>query len=117
LNGQVAEAIDVPNSTNTVPEAINPGSVITGYCTDPAGTLAGAWVDVDFVQHGFVRAPDGTITKIDVSGASATNTTGINSVGTVLGYYVDANGVFHGFIRATNGYYHHLRRSRRRYKP
>jgi hypothetical protein len=197
----VAEAIDVPNSTNTVPEAINPGSVITGYYTDlnfephgwvrtasgaftsfhppgtsetfplainpagtiggnygdaigvnhgflrsrdgtiitfdvpgagtslnqgtfatatalnPAGTLAGAWVDVNFVQHGFVRAPDGTITKIDVSGASATNTTGINSVGTVLGYYVDANGVFHGFIRATNGYYHHLRRSRRRYKP
>ena len=42
---------DVPGCTSTNPTAINPDGAITGY-----------YSDVSFVTHGFLRAPDGTIT-------------------------------------------------------
>ena len=35
----------------------------------PAGTIAGDYLDASNVYHGYVRAPDGAITKIDVPGA------------------------------------------------
>src|SRR5262249_33529009 len=36
---------------------------------NPAGAIAGATIDTSNVYHGFVRAPDGTITTIDVPAA------------------------------------------------
>jgi hypothetical protein len=103
-NGSVT-VFDVPGA-GTGPSNLNQGTPQGTFATadalSPAGALAGAWWDPNYVQHGFVRNPDGSITKIDVSGASGLNTTGISSTGVVLGYYTDANGL-HGFIRATNG--------------
>ena len=60
------------------------------------------------MNHGFVRATDGTITEYDVPGAGAgpgqgTGGAAINPGGTIRGSYVDASGVSHGFVRATDG--------------
>jgi hypothetical protein len=139
----VAEAIDVPNSTNTVPEAINPGSVITGYYTDlnfephgwvrtasgaftsfhppgtsetfplainPAGTIGGNYGDAIGVNHGFLRSRDGTIITFDVPGAGTSlnqgtfaTATALNPAGMLAGAWVDVNFVQHGFVRAPDG--------------
>jgi hypothetical protein len=65
------------------------------------------------MYHGFVRAPDGTITTFDVPGAitgpennlyaQGTRPTGINAAGNITGTYLDANYTYHGFVRAANG--------------
>jgi hypothetical protein len=76
---------------------------------NPAGAIAGGYVEVPSdVYHGYVRAPDGTITQINVSGAGTgsfqgTITSCINSEGAIVGYYVDPSGVNHGFLRAADG--------------
>jgi len=74
------------------PSGINASGAITGYDVDANG-----------VAHGFVRAPDGNITAIDVPGAGTgqgqgTTAISINSRGAITGTYVDANGVRHGFL-------------------
>lgn len=76
---------------------------------NPAGAIAGSYlVGPSYVEHGYVRAPDGTITVFDVSGAGTgsfqgTNTSCINSEGAIVGNYVDPSGVNHGFLRAADG--------------
>jgi len=79
----------------TVPEAINDTGIITGE-----------YIDSNDVQHGFVRASDGRITKFDAPGAG--NETGsyegtvplaINTGGEITGAYFDSNYVLHAFVR------------------
>jgi hypothetical protein len=77
---------------------------------NPAGAIAGFYVDAQRVAHGYVRAPDGAITTFDVPGAGATPgsfqgtlSAAINSDGAITGAYVDAGDVYHGFLRAANG--------------
>jgi hypothetical protein len=55
------------------------------------------------VVHGFVRAPDGTVTTIDGPEAIETKTTAINSQGTTTGFYFVGNNRSHGFLRAADG--------------
>jgi hypothetical protein len=49
------------------------------------------------VNHGFVLIK-GTLTTIDVPGATITNILGINAHGSMAGAYVDANGRNNGFM-------------------
>ena len=75
---------------------------------NPAGATVGQYLDASNVFHGFVRAPNGTITTFDAPGAGTgafqgTGVNGINPAGTMLGPYIDASNVFHGFVRAPNG--------------
>ena len=75
---------------------------------NPAGAISGTSLDANDVWHGFLRAPDGTITVFDVPGAGTeafqgTLNSGINQRGTIAGEYVDANNVGHGFVRAADG--------------
>jgi hypothetical protein len=78
---------------------------------NPAGAIAGAYLDASNVYHGYVRAPDGTIRTFDAPGAGtaagqgtfASLTGGINPVGVITGGYVDPSGVNHGFVRASDG--------------
>jgi hypothetical protein len=56
------------------------------------------------VSHGYVRAPDGKITKFDVevAGTGAGQGTigeNINSAGVIAGDYIDAGGAAHGLVR------------------
>jgi hypothetical protein len=82
---------------------------------NPAGEISGVYIDANYVFHGYMRAPDGTITEYDVPGAGTgpyqgTNACwfipcwgGINPAGTVTGFYVDQNYVYHGFLRTRDG--------------
>ncbi len=62
-----------------------------------SGAIAGSYENKDGSGHGFVRAPDGTITTVDVPGASFAGPTSINNKGQVTGT-VESNGVQMGFI-------------------
>ena len=72
---------------------------------NPAGAITGEYIDANNVLHGFVRNPDGTITKFDAPGAGTgagqgTNPVSNNPAGAIAGYYIDANNVSHGFLRS-----------------
>jgi len=60
------------------------------------------------VNHGFLRASDGTFTTFDVPQAGTgafegTIPAGSNPSGATTGFYSDSNFVTHGFIRAADG--------------
>ena len=59
----------------------------------------------NFVNHGFLRAADGTFTAFDPLGSTApfgTTAVGINPAGSIVGGYFDGI-TFHGFLRAADG--------------
>jgi hypothetical protein len=69
-----------------------------------AGAIAGEFADASGMTHGFLRAPDGTITTIDAPGVGTGDTVAvsINSSGAITGRYFDATGE-HGFLRDFDG--------------
>src|SRR5262249_4194671 len=84
----------------TVPQSVD--------CMNPAGAIVGLTIDASSVFHGFVRAPNGTITTFDAPGAGTgafqgTVVNGINPAGVTEGAYLDASNVNHGYVRAPNG--------------
>ena len=77
---------------------------------DADGAVTGYYMDANIVAHGFLRAPDGKFTPIDVPGAGSvpgqgqgTYSANMNLEGTIAGTYVDANNGSHGFVRAVDG--------------
>jgi len=77
---------------------------------DESGAITGYYVDQNYVGHGFVRSPDGTITTFDEPEANTsaysfagTFPTGINDAGAIAGEYVDSGGLQHGFLRSPDG--------------
>ncbi len=77
-------------------------------CINTEGTITGGYVDEGGVNHGYVRAPDGTIREFNVRGAGISSGQGtwswsINSAGEVTAEYVDADYVAHGYVRAPDG--------------
>ena len=85
------------------------GTLVTfGGGINPAGEIAGGYLDANCALHSFVRAPDGTITTFDAPGAGTgpfqgTDASGINPVGTVTSFFIDTSDVFHGYVRAKDG--------------
>jgi hypothetical protein len=78
----------------TLPFAINPAGLITGY-----------YLDTGDVFHGFLRIRNGAIATFDVPGAGTGPGQGTvalcnNPVDAITGYYIDASDVFHGFLRS-----------------
>lgn len=114
---------DVPDAVGASPMSINPAGVITGqYITandpqniasnDPAivdACISGAIGNIGSdLSHGFVREPNGTITKFDVPGAGKSGPGGtypnsINPAGVITGNYSDNSCVSHGFVREPDG--------------
>jgi hypothetical protein len=87
----------------------NPGTLASFI--NPAGAIAGFYTDANYAGHGFVRAPDGTITTFDAPGAGTgsgegtyvvTPTGGINPAGEITGDSCDAV-TCHGFLRTPDG--------------
>ena len=77
-----------------------------GISVNTAGVVAGTYADSNYVNHGFIRAVNGTFTEFDAPGAAGTFATvsgSINSWGGVAGAVHDASGVFHGFLRTPDG--------------
>ena len=95
--------------TGFYPTAVGLGGQGTyGIAINPAGAIAGTYIDKGNVMHGFLRDPDGSFTRIDVPGAGSgfaegTEADNVNSAGVVAGTYVDASGVSHGFVRDPDG--------------
>jgi len=103
-NGTITK-FDVPGA------ATGPGLGTTTYwaqCINPAGAVTGSFMDASGAAHGFIRAPDGTITTFDApeSGTSSglgTYVWAINPAGTVAGTSLDDSGVYHGLLRTADG--------------
>jgi probable HAF family extracellular repeat protein len=69
------------------------GTVAGSYVAAPCGDASCA------ERHGFLRRPDGTVSTVDVPGASGrSGVHGVNNRGAVVGSYVDDNGLEHGFL-------------------
>jgi uncharacterized membrane protein len=74
----------------TYSSSINSRGEITGLTfLDPTGRT----------YQGYVRAPDGEITKFRVEASDRTHPTDVNPRGEITGFYFDANGNVHGFVR------------------
>jgi hypothetical protein len=84
------EQFDPPASTRTNPTGITPGGAVPGFFIDLAGNI-----------QGFVRAPNGAITTIDLS-PHFTSAQGINAQGVIAGPF-GRNGIIHGYVRSQNG--------------
>jgi hypothetical protein len=95
--------IDAPDAgTGPFPQGTFP-SEFTPMGLNLLGAITGFYVDASLVQHGFVRAPSGTITEFDPAGSVFTNPNAIDDLGEITGFYVDASGVGHGFLRTLVG--------------
>src|SRR5437588_1652137 len=89
----------------TFPSGINPSGTITGFIRD-----------ANAARHGFLRAPDGTVTIFDdpaagtcsiscgtIGNGQGTRSYAINPAGTITGFYTDNSARCHGYVRAANG--------------
>jgi hypothetical protein len=47
-----------------------------------------------------LRGANGSITAIDIAGATYTQPVGVNHAGDIAGYFGDASGGTHGFLRS-----------------
>lgn len=78
------------------------------------GTIAGGYMDNNFVVHGLIRSPNGTLITYNAPGAGTLPGSdegtgcpgckpGLNQSGTIAGTYRDTNNVSHGFVRSPGG--------------
>ena len=93
-----------------LPSSNGPGQGTMGEAINPAGWIAGDYVDSNNVVRTFLRAPDGTSTEFAVPGAGAypgawvDGAAGINPAGAIAGsYMVGPVYVSHGYVRAPDG--------------
>jgi uncharacterized membrane protein len=89
LHAQTITTFDPPNSTYTVPQAINESGQSAGYYTDGVRS------------YGFLRQPDGTFISFADDRGGGTLVTDLNSRGQIIGFFV-TNGAT-GFLRQTDG--------------
>jgi hypothetical protein len=112
-----------PNACTTGDPA---GCEGTGFAAiNDLGVIAGGYVDKNFVQHAFLRTPDGTVIPYDAPGAGKTPgnpanisplgdylyqgtsvaglSPGLNEWGAVTSAYLDENNVYHGYLRSPGG--------------
>jgi len=68
-----------------------------------SGAVTGWYIDSNNAWHGFIRTPDGVITKVNVPNAQYTVPQSMNWEGVATGNYVDSSNVYHGFLRAPDG--------------
>ena len=66
------------------------------------GAIAGTYTDANYVSHGYLRSPDGTIVSFDPSGSVSTGCgsdcpVSLNDWGTITGIYFDTNFIYHGY--------------------
>jgi hypothetical protein len=101
-------ALDAPGADTTA-GAFN-GTFAMGI--NNSGVITGSYLDVNEVNYGFLRAPDGKYTTFQAPGAdttpgsfNGTSPSAINDLGVVTGSYGDAKSFFHGFLRGPDGKY------------
>lgn len=91
-------------TTFNVPGAgTSAGQGTVGIGVSGSGLIVGYYFDATSVNHGFVRQPDGAITKFDPAGSMGTFVYAVNWEGAITGFYSDASSVYHGFLRSSRG--------------
>ncbi|HUD25694.1 MAG TPA: hypothetical protein VMQ45_08420 [Burkholderiaceae bacterium] len=102
---------DAPGAGTGPPDPTGLAQGTGGSGINQKGAIVGGYSDANYMNHGFLRAPDGSFTTFDVPGAGTGSTqgtlpsgfAGINAEGEITGAYVDAKNVSHGFLRAPDG--------------
>lgn len=70
-----------------------------GYQINSSNQVAGYYIDVNGITHGYLRDSDGSITSpIDPAGSTGTIVFGNNDAGYIVGRYSDSAGLTHGFV-------------------
>ena len=84
---------------------VNNSAITTPYGINNSGQTVGTYSDGPplFVDHGWYRAADGTVTLLDYPGSHSTQPAGINDSGIIVGAYQDASLRNHGFILVLPG--------------
>ena len=80
----------------------------TFYGLNPAGAIAGWYLDSGMAFHGYLRTAKGTVTTFDVPGGGTGAMQGtvplsLNPERAVTGFYLDGSSVYHGFLRSPSG--------------
>ncbi|MEI9933033.1 MAG: hypothetical protein WDM89_21510 [Rhizomicrobium sp.] len=74
------------------------------YNINDKGAITGFYFDARTLSHGYVRAPDGTLTQFDIPGSnSGASPDCVNDKGSITGDYEDVKSAIHGFVRAADG--------------
>ena len=100
LDGSIS-SFDGPPGSNIAGSIFLPGGPPPSI--NPARAIAGTYLDPSFVEHGFLRTPDGSFTTIDVPGAFLTEALAINPAGVIVGDFSNAVTRFQGFLRTADG--------------
>jgi len=83
------------------------GKVFTGYTQiNAVGEIAGMYQDVSGEDRGFIRSPNGSITKFNPGGPGGfTDVRGINNSGTIVGAYSMGNSIppAQAYVRTRDG--------------
>jgi hypothetical protein len=100
-----AEAARIDRYPDAKLTLFNPeGSIWTSTASiDDMDSVAGYYEDGGNVDHGFVRAHDGTIFTFDPQGSIGTYAQSINKKGSVTGEYYDSDDIAHGLVRTSDG--------------
>jgi len=106
INGQF-EQFDAPGSGNGPFQGTIP--IVSEGLTN-GGAIAGTYIDSNGEGHGFLRAPDGTLSEFDaVPDATNTYGFGVNSQQTVVGLFTSPERVgLGGYLRTVDGEIHAL---------
>jgi len=90
------------DGTFTIFDALPDAIYTDAYAINPAGQIAGTYVDANYFSHGFARNSDGTITSFDVPGFIQ-SVVDINPAGQIAGSYLESDGTMLGFLRDSDG--------------
>jgi len=86
-----------------------PGQGTLAWNIVPGGWISGNYIDGNGVYRGFLRWPEGTITKFDASGMGTGSGQGLVEVFgmtpwlEIVGDYLDSNNAYHAFVRTPQG--------------
>lgn len=89
--GSIAVFDAVPNASGTTIASIN-----------EKGDVVGAFSDVTYSAHQFLRGHKGNITVFDIPNALLATSVSINNLDDVTGILWDIDGMMHGFVRSTH---------------
>lgn len=93
--GGTQSIINIPGAIDAAALGINNGNRTVGRYSDTTSP-----------DHGFIRAPNGTVTKsVDYPGSRSTRLRKINNSGLIVGLYTDVQGREHGLVRKPNNTY------------
>jgi hypothetical protein len=85
-------------------DALGPLKESWAFSINTFADIAGTYIDMSGMLHGYLRHGDGSVETLDYPGGNNTQGYGVNDRGTVIGVYNDAAGNPHAFERIKGVY-------------